>query len=268
MILVDSHCHIDGEQFDNDRDDVVQRASEAGVKAMLNVGTGDPHSGEIRRAVEVAEKYPNVFASVGVHPHDAKLYNGEAEDSLVELTRSPKVVAWGEIGLDFYYDHSPREIQVEVFRRQIRKAAELNLPIIVHSRDADDETVDILSDECSGPRFAGGVMHCFGGTPEMAEALLQVGFFISFAGNVTFKKADNLRDSARVVPLERMLIETDCPFLTPVPLRGKRNEPGFVTHTAAFLADLLGIETEELAAATTANFLRLFRLESKLPFPA
>ena len=268
MILVDSHCHIDGEQFDIDRDDVIQRASAAGVQAMLNVGTGDPHSGEIRRAVEVAEKYPNIFASVGVHPHDAKLYNDEAERSLVKLTSSPKVVAWGEIGLDFYYDHSPREIQVDVFRRQVRKAADLGLPIIVHSRDANNETVEILSDECSSPGFAGGVMHCFGGTPEMAEALLAVGFFVSFAGNVTFKKADNLREAARVVPLDRMLIETDCPFLTPVPLRGKRNEPGFVAHTAAFLADLLGVDKDALAAATTANFIRLFRLESKLQFAA
>ena len=264
MIFVDSHCHIDGEQFDRDRDDVVQRAAAAGVKAMLNVGTGDPHSREIRRAVEVAERYPNVFASVGVHPHDAKLYDDEAERHLVELTESSKVIAWGEIGLDFYYDHSPREIQVEVFRRQIRKASGLGLPIIVHSRDANDETVELLRDECDRPGFPGGVMHCFGGNPEMAEALLAIGFYISFAGNVTFKKADNLRESALVVPLDRLLIETDCPFLTPAPFRGKRNEPEYVVHTAAFLSKLLGVETSDLAAATTANFVKLFQLESRL----
>lgn len=267
MIFVDSHCHIDGEQFDNDRDEVVERASAAGVKAMLNVGTGDPHSGEIQRAVAIAERYQNVFASVGVHPHDAKLYDDEAERRLVELTQSSKVVAWGEIGLDFYYDHSPRDIQVEVFRRQARKALALGLPIIVHSRDANDETVGLLRDECSGPNFRGGVMHCFSGTPEMAEALLEIGFFISFAGNVTFKKADNLRDAARVVPLDRLLIETDCPFLTPVPFRGRRNEPEYVVHTAAFLSELLGIELGELAEATTANFIKLFRLESRLQLP-
>jgi TatD DNase family protein len=268
MIFVDSHCHIDGEQFDSDRDEVVERAAAAGVKAMLNVGTGDPRSGEIQRAVDVAERYQNVFASVGVHPHDAKLYNDDAERRLVELTRSAKVVAWGEIGLDYYYDHSPREVQLDVFRRQLRKAAELGLPIIIHSRDANDETVDLLRKECSGPDFSGGVMHCFGGTPEMAEALLEIGFFISFAGNVTFKKAENLRDAARVVPLDRLLIETDCPFLTPVPFRGKRNEPEYVVHTAAYLSDLLRVELGKLADATTANFIRLFRLESKLQFPA
>jgi TatD DNase family protein len=268
MIFVDSHCHIDGEQFDSDRDEVVQRALAAGVKAMLNVGTGDPHSGEIERAVTVEERYGNVFASVGVHPHDAKLYEDEAERRLIELTQSPKVVAWGEIGLDFYYDHSPRDVQVDVFRRQVRKASELELPIIVHSRDANDQTVELLRDECSGPDFCGGVMHCFGGTPEMAKNLLDIGFYISFAGNVTFKKADNLRDAVRVVPLERLLIETDCPFLTPVPFRGKRNEPEFVVHTAAFLSDLLGVELGELAEATTANFIRLFRLESRLRIAA
>lgn len=264
MIFVDSHCHIDGEQFDNDRDEVVARATAAGVRAMLNVGTGDPHSGEIERAVRVAERYENVFASVGVHPHDAKLYDDQAESHLVELARSPKVIAWGEIGLDYYYDHSPREIQVDVFGRQVRTAAELGLPIIVHSRDANDETVELLRKECSGADFPGGVMHCFGGTPEMAEALLDIGFYISFAGNVTFKKADNLRDAARVVPLDRLLIETDCPFLTPVPFRGKRNEPGYAVHTAAFISELLGVEIGELADATTANFIRLFRLESKV----
>ena len=261
-MLIDSHCHIDGEAFDGDRDDVVRRAREAGVAAMLNVGTGDPHSNDFIKAVAVAEKYENVFAAVGVHPHDAKLYNDRAEEHLIGLVRSSrKVIAWGEIGLDFYYDHSPREVQADVFRRQIRKARELDLPIIIHSRDADDETVEILREECSYEDFRGGIMHCFGGTPAMAESLMRVGFYISFAGNVTFKKAENLRDAARVVPLDRLLVETDCPFLTPVPFRGKRNEPAYVASTAAFLADLYGIGIEELAAATTANFCGLFRLD-------
>lgn len=261
MNFIDSHCHIDGEAFDEDRDEVVENARAAGVRAMLVVGTGDPHSGEIAKAVETAERYENVFASVGVHPHDAKLYDDEAEEALVKLVESSKkVIAWGEIGLDYYYDHSPRDVQREVFVRQIRKAKELNLPIIIHSRDADDETVEILTEECAYLDFK-GIMHCFGGTPEMATALMDIGFMISFAGNVTFKKAENLRDAARVVPLERLLIETDCPFLTPIPFRGKRNEPKFVVETAKFLAEFYGVELETLANQTTRNFEGFFNLK-------
>lgn len=280
FVLIDSHCHIDGEQFDADRDEVVNRAREAGVVAMLNVGTGDPRGDDFRRAVAVAEGYENVFASVGVHPHDAKLYDDRAEEHLIGLVRSSaKVIAWGEIGLDYYYDHSPRDVQREVFRRQIRTARELDLPIIVHSRDADDETVEILTEECQPnantlvrsegeARRKGadrsvrvpGIMHCFGGTPRMAEELMKIGFLISFAGNITFKKAENLRDAARVVPLDKLLVETDCPFLTPVPFRGKRNEPSFVVHTANFLAELYGVSPETVASRTTSNFLEFFRL--------
>jgi TatD DNase family protein len=275
VTLIDSHCHIDGEAFDADRDEVVARAKAAGVVAMLNVGTGDPHSDDFRKAVGVAERYENVFASVGVHPHDAKLYDDNAEAHLIELAKSERVIAWGEIGLDFYYDHSPREVQREVFRRQIRTAKALKLPIIVHSRDANDDTVQIISDEYAmqkparskgenGPPEGGtpnGIMHCFGGTPEMARALMDIGFLISFAGNVTFKKAANLRDAAKVVPLDKLLVETDCPFLTPEPHRGKRNEPALVEHTARFLADVYGVEFETLASQTTKNFLDFFRLQ-------
>jgi TatD DNase family protein len=273
-MLIDSHCHIDGEQFDADRDEIVQRARDAGVVAMLNVGTGDPRTDDFRRAVEVAERYENVFASVGVHPHDAKLYDELAEKHLVGLVRSSmKVIAWGEIGLDYYYEHSPRDVQREVFQRQIRTAKQLHLPIIVHSRDADDETVQILTEEYAQQTENGkvenqnrpGVMHCFGGTPEMAKDLMKIGFLISFAGNVTFKKADNLREAARIVPLEKLLVETDCPFLAPVPERGKRNEPAFVLHTAHFLADLLGVSFESLAERTTANFESLFRVRLSGP---
>lgn len=269
VILVDSHCHIDGEAFDADRDEVVRRARDAGVVAMLNVGTGDPRTDDFRRAVEVAERYENVFASVGVHPHDAKLYDDAAEAHLIDLIKSSKkIIAWGEIGLDFYYDHSPRDVQKEVFRRQIRTARSLDLPIIVHSRDADNETVEILKDECGHESakslrvpFRGGIMHCFGGTPQMAKDLMDLGFLISFAGNVTFKKADNLREAALVVPLDKLLIETDCPFLTPVPFRGKRNEPSFVVHTAKFLADFYGVELDTLAKQTTKNFLDFFKIK-------
>lgn len=261
MIFVDSHCHIDGQQFDEDRDEVIQRAVDAGVRAMLNVGTGSAKDTSFERTVELAEKHREIYASVGIHPHDAIEYSDEVENRLIDLTKkSEKVVAWGEIGLDFYYDHSPRDVQETVFRRQINVAKELNLPIIIHSRDADDLTVDILRDECSGEDFPGGIMHCFGGTPRMASSLMEIGFLISFAGNVTFKKAENLRDSARVVPLEKLLIETDCPFLTPTPFRGKRNEPARVVETATFLAEFYEIELETLANQTTENFLNFFNL--------
>lgn len=263
-MVIDSHCHIDGKQFDDDRDEVVNRARAAGVAAMLMVGTGDPYKGEIDRAVAVAERYDNVYASVGVHPHDAKLYDDKAERHLIELAKHDKVIAWGEIGLDFYYDHSPRDVQVEAFRRQISVARELGLPIIVHSRDANDDTVEILRGEyamwADKSVRVPGIMHCFGGTPEMAKALMEVGFLISFAGNVTFKKADDLREAARVVPLDKLLVETDCPFLTPEPHRGKRNEPAFVVHTARFLADLYGVDLKTLGDQTTQNFLGLFGL--------
>lgn len=265
MIFIDSHCHIDGEAFDSDRAEVVERASAAGVKLMLTIGTGSPKSNDFRRAVAVAEQYKNVFAAVGVHPHDADEYDDEAENHLIELVnKSEKVVAWGEIGLDFHYDHSPRDVQERVFRRQIRTAGELNLPIIIHSRSADDETVEILRSECSGSDFRGGIMHCFGGTPEMARDLMEIGFLISFAGNVTFKKADNLREAARVVPLDKLLVETDCPYLAPVGFRGKRCEPAFVVETAKFLGEFYTVELETLARQTTKNFLDFFRLDSKI----
>jgi len=263
-MLIDSHCHIDGERFDEDRDEVVQRAKDAGVAMMLNIGTGDPHSDDFRRAVAVAERYENVYCSVGVHPHDAKLYDDKAEEHLIELVKSSKkVIAWGEIGLDFHYDHSPRDVQIEVFRRQIKTARELDLPIIIHSREANDETVEILQDECNYEEFRGGIMHCFGGTLDMVKQLVPLGFLISFAGNVTFKNADKLREVAEILQLNRMLVETDCPFLTPEPLRGRRNEPAFVVHTASFLAEYCEIELSAFADQTTQNFLNFFKL--KLP---
>ncbi len=260
MILVDSHCHIDGEQFDADREQVIENARLAGVTAMLNIGTGSPKEGSFEKTDKLTKDYDFIYGSVGIHPHDAIEYDETVENRLVNLVKNnPKLIAWGEIGLDFYYDHSPRDVQEKVFRRQLNVARELDLPIIIHSREADDETVEILTEECSYESFR-GIMHCFGGTPEMAKALMDIGFMISFAGNVTFKKAENLRDSAKVVPLEKLLIETDCPYLTPIPFRGKRNEPMFVAETAKFLADFYGIELEVLADQTTSNFKRLFHL--------
>ncbi len=264
MNLVDSHCHIDGERFDEDRAEVIQRALDSGVAAMLNVGTGSPNDDSFEKTVDLAEENQCIYASLGIHPHDAVEYSEGVEQRLISLTKSSKkVIAWGEIGLDYYYDHSPRDIQRNVFRRQIQVARDLNLPIIIHSRDANDETVEILKEECSHDAFRGGIMHCFGGTPLMAKDLIELGFLISFAGNVTFKKADNLRDAARVVPLDKLLVETDCPYLTPVPYRGKRNEPARVVDTAKFLADFYQIDFEILADRTTRNFEKFFSIEIK-----
>ncbi len=261
QFIVDSHCHIDGDDYNEDRDDVIKRAQDAGVRLMLNVGTGESESGLFERAVELAEKYDPVFASVGVHPHDAKTFDDAAERRLRGLvSQSKKVIAWGEIGLDFYYNHSPRDVQTDVFKRQLRIACELNLPVIIHSRDANEETVNILREECSNDEFAGGIMHCFSGTPEMALQCMQIGLLISFSGNVTFKKADNIRESARVVPFDKLLVETDCPYLTPVPFRGRRNEPAHVVDTAKYLAQLYGTDFETIAKVTTENFLKLFKM--------
>ncbi|MCA1633939.1 MAG: TatD family hydrolase [Acidobacteria bacterium] len=260
-MFVDSHAHIDGEEFDADRDEVVARARAAGVRAILNVGTGDPHGGHFERAIAVAQKYEGVYAAVGVHPHDAKLFDEDAGRRLSRLLESSaRIVALGEIGLDYHYDHSPRDVQRDVFARQLRMARGARLPVIIHSREADEETVEILRDERAGGD-TGGVMHCFGGSVRMALSVIEMGFHVSFAGNVTFKKAEGLRAAARVVPLERLLVETDCPFLSPVPLRGRRNEPAHVVETARFLSELRGIPLAELGRVTSANFFRLFSLK-------
>lgn len=258
-MFVDSHAHIDGEEYDGDRDAVVERARAAGVRAILNVGTGDPASGNFERAVALRARYEYVYAAVGVHPHDARLYDDSAEQKLLSLIDGGKVIAWGEIGLDFHYDNSPREAQIDVFARQLHLAREAGLPVIIHSRDADRETVEVLRRECA-ESSTNGIMHCFGGGEAMAEDVLALGFMISFAGNVTFKKADALRNVAQRVPLDRLLIETDCPFLTPVPFRGLRNEPAYVVETARYLAELRGIELAELGRVTTSNFASLFGL--------
>jgi TatD DNase family protein len=260
MTLVDSHCHIDGAEYDADRDEVIARAVDAGVTTMLNVGTGDPHSGAFERAVELAETHDGVYAAVGVHPHDAKLFDDAAEARLIGLAQqSQRVIAWGEIGLDYHYDHSPREVQQSIFARQLRIARQLNLPVIIHSREADDDTIRIMREGLNSYERA-GVLHCFGGSLQMAWDAMDLGFFVSFAGNLTFKKAEDLRDVARQLPLDRLLVETDCPYLTPVPFRGKRNEPARAVETARCLAELHQQSVEEIARTTSENFHRLFRV--------
>jgi TatD DNase family protein len=263
MSLIDSHCHIDGDAYDDDRDAVVQRARDAGISGMLNVGTGDPHSGALERAVALGQKHDSVYTAIGTHPHDARLYDDKAEENIKSLVQTEHVLAWGEIGLDFHYDNSPRDVQVAVFKRQLRAARECDLPVVIHTREAESETIEILKTECEGAERR-GVFHCFSGSRELAQRAIELGFMISFSGIVTFKKADALRDVAREVPLERLLIETDCPYLTPIPYRGKRNEPAYVVEVARCLAQIHGVDIEEMGRLTSENFLNFFKIQSAL----
>ena len=259
-MFVDSHAHIDGPEFDADRDAIIERAHAAGVTTILNVGTGDPHSGAFERAIEVGRKYPLLYTAIGVHPHDARFYDDAAESLVEKLIESgERVVAWGEIGLDFHYDNSPRDVQVEVFKRQLRAARECDLPVIIHTREAENETIEILRSDYAGAARR-GVFHCFSGSRELAEQALALDFMISFSGIVTFRKAEELREVAKNVPLDRLLVETDCPFLAPVPYRGKRNEPAYVVEVARCIAELRGVEIDEIARVTTENFKRFLRL--------
>jgi TatD DNase family protein len=252
--LVDSHLHIDMPEFDADRDLVVARAREAGVVEMLVVGGIDGKGGHAR-ALEVAARY-GFAASAGVHPHEAKIADEDVYDELRSLARAGRIVAIGEIGLDFHYDHSPRDVQREVFRRQIRLAREVSLPVIVHTREADDETVAILEEERAGE--TGGVIHCFTGGLVLARRALEMGFLISFSGILAFPRAEVIQQVARETPLDRLLVETDAPFLAPPPHRGKRNEPAFVVEVARKLAALRDVSLEEIGEATRHNHARLF----------
>ena len=254
-MLVDSHCHLDFPDYAGDVDGVVMRARAAGVGVCLSIGTELSRFAGVRA---VAEKFPDVWCSVGVHPHEAeKELLADAAPLLAEISH-PKVVGIGETGLDYYYEHSPRAAQRENFRIHIAAGRQTGLPVIVHTRDADDDTIGVLEDEMGKGAFS-GLIHCFTGTQRLADAALAMGFYISVSGIATFKNSGALRDVIKTVPLDRLLVETDAPFLAPVPYRGKTNEPAFVVHTAKMLAELKGIGEAELAAATTENFFRLFR---------
>jgi TatD DNase family protein len=255
VTLVDSHCHIDMPQFDADRDEVVARARAAGVETMLVVGGVDEEAGHLR-AVTVAERL-GLPASAGVHPHEARLATPAIYDELRGLARDERIVAIGEIGLDFHYDHSPRDVQREVFRAQVRLAREASLPVIIHTREADDETGPRLEDERAGE--TGGVIHCFTGGHDLARRALALGFHISFSGILAFPRSEVIQQVARTAPLDRILVETDSPFLAPPPHRGKRNEPAFVVEVARKVAALRGIPVEEVGRASAANFHALFR---------
>jgi TatD DNase family protein len=256
LALADSHCHIDMPQFDADREEVVARARAAGVVQMLIVGGVDDEEGH-RRALRVAEElgFP---ASAGVHPHEARLATEAVYDELRGLAREKRIVAVGEVGLDFHYDHSPRPVQREVLRRQVRLARELGLPLVVHTREADGETASILEEEGAGE--CGGVIHCFTGGPELARRALALGFLISFSGIVAFPRAAVIQQVARGVPPERLLVETDAPFLAPPPHRGRRNEPAFVVEVARKVAALRATSLADIGDATRTNFERLFRV--------
>jgi TatD DNase family protein len=256
-MYIDSHSHIEMDDFDADRDEVIGRARQAGVEIIVNVGNGEVARNSHDAAIRIAERYPFVYATVGVHPHEARLANDEMYARLTELARHPKVIAWGEIGLDYHYDNSPRDVQQKEFRQQLRLARELNLPVVIHTREAEADTLAILAQEWQGSERA-GIIHCFTGTRGFAEAALDLGFYISFSGVVTFKKADDLRDTAARVPAHRLLIETDSPFLAPVPYRGQRNEPAYVIETARAIARVRGVELDKLGGATSENFRALF----------
>jgi TatD DNase family protein len=252
-MFVDSHCHLDDKRFAEDLDAVLDRAAAAGITRLLTIGTGDGPP-EIDRAVRLADRYPQVYASIGVHPHDASKVTPQTYDDLRALSTNSKVIAFGEIGLDYHYDFSPRDIQREVFIEQLNLARAVNLPIAIHTREAWDDTMSILREHWSGS----GVMHCFTGAPAQAHEALALGFHLSYAGVLTFKTAENVRESARISPDDRILIETDAPYLAPIPHRGKRNEPAMMLETARKLAEVRRTTIEAIAALTTENFDRLF----------
>ena len=265
-MYTDSHCHPENKRFDSDRPDVFARAKAAEITTMLTIGNGDgPGTGTFDCAIKLAEQYDGVYATVGIHPHEAALATPADFDELTKLAQHPKVVAWGEIGLDYFYDHSPRDVQQGVFIQQMELAASAKLPIVIHCRPSDnsenawDDLLRLVRENWRATGL-GGVMHCFTGTVEHARASLDLGFVISFAGNITYPKAQNIRDAASMVPLGRMFIETDCPYLAPVPHRGKRNEPAFVREVAAQIGVLRNLSAEEIGVMTTTNFHTFFGL--------
>ena len=254
MTLVDSHCHLNYEGLADRQDEVLAAARARGVQGFLNISTRQKEWGEV---VGAAERFPDVWASIGVHPYEADAHPDLGAAALVEAAAHPRVIAIGECGLDYYYDKSDRGAQRERFGAHIEAARQTGLPLVVHTRDAEGDTAEILSREV-GKGGVGGVLHCFTGSAALARTALDLGFYISISGIVTFKNARDLQDVAKTIPQDRLLVETDSPFLAPVPHRGQTCEPAFVADTAAFLSDLRDEPLDELAAATTANFFRLF----------
>jgi TatD DNase family protein len=258
MDLIDSHAHVDVSDFDADRDAMLERAQAAGVGTLLAIGNG-PELEKLGAAVHYAEQNNWIYASIGIHPHEARHATEQHYAELDRLARHPRVIAWGEIGLDYHYDHSPREIQSRVFCRQLEQARTAKRPIVIHCREAWTDCMKIL-DEHWRSSALGGIFHCFAGTLEEARQGVEMGFLISFAGNVTYPKAQNLRDLARDVPLDRLLVETDSPFLAPQQHRGRRNEPAYVAEVARSIGNVRNLSADEVASATSENFRRLFDL--------
>jgi len=256
-MLIDTHAHLEMREFSDDRDDVIQRAREAGVEYIVTIGTTVESS---RDAVMLADKYDFIYAAVGIHPHEVKDILHPAYEILRHFAQHKKVVAYGEVGLDYHYEHSPRTDQKRKFRDMLREARELGLPVIIHDRDAHEDTLQILSEEWS-PEL-GGVMHCFSGDLEMANKVIEMGLSISVAGPVTFPKAESLREVVRQIPIEHLLIETDSPYLAPQAVRGKRNEPAYVRHTAAAIAAIKGLSFDDVARITSFNAMQLFGIGS------
>jgi TatD DNase family protein len=252
MNLIDSHCHLDDPKFDQDREPTIERAREAGIDRLLAIGTGSGPP-DLEAAIRLADRYPFIYATAGVHPHDASKAKTETWKQLRALAEHPKVVAIGEIGLDYHYDFSPRPVQVEAFAAQLAIARAAGKPIVIHTREAWDDTLRMLRQSWQG----GGIMHCFTGDATQARQALDLGFHLSFGGVITFPKAESVREAARFAPEDRILVETDCPYLAPVPHRGKRNEPAFAVETARRLAEVRGVTLGHIAAVTTRNFERL-----------
>jgi len=269
-VFIDSHAHLEGNRYDNDRDEVLARAKQNGIEASLAIGNGDgPDTADcgIRLAEQYDGKpeYPRIWASVGIHPHEASLDSEAADVQMLQWAQHPKVIAWGEIGLDYFYDHSPRETQKTVFRRQMELAKSVKLPIIIHCRPSDnsdnawDDCLQMIADDWATTGL-GGILHCFTGAVDHAQRALDMGFMISFAGNITFPKAQPIRDAALIVPLDRMLIETDSPYLAPIPHRGQRNEPAFVKEVARQVGVVRNLSAEEIGVRTAQNFYKFFGL--------
>lgn len=260
MSLVDSHCHLDFDKFDGDFDAVLKRAADAGVKTMVSVGTSLKRFDKILR---IAETHDNIFCTVGVHPHEAGKEQNVDAALLLSYADHPKIIGFGESGLDYYYNHSPQDQQQDRFRAHIEAARKSGLPLVIHTRDAEDDTIKILSEESRRGGEIAGLVHCFTGTSRLADAALAFGFYISVSGVITFNQAQELRDVVAKLPLDRLLVETDAPYLTPMPYRGKRNEPSFVVKTAAKLAEIKGVSMAEIETATSENFFRLFAKATK-----
>jgi TatD DNase family protein len=258
MDLIDSHAHIDFPQFAEDREAMLERARVAGVSALLAIGTG-PGPEKLDSAIPFADQHDWIYATVGIHPHEAEQVTPKHLEQLAKLARHEKVIAWGEIGLDYFYDHSPRHVQQRVFREQMALAQQAKLPIIIHCRDAWPDCLNLL-EEVWKPTGLGGILHCFTSTLEDARRGIEMGFLVSFAGNSTYPKTQNIRDVAKELPLENILIETDAPYLAPQPFRGKRNEPAYVAEVARTLGSVRNLSPDEVAATTSENFRRFFGL--------